>query len=345
MSNYAIELTCEGHEPLMIDTTQSTVVISSDPDADVPTWPELNLPRNWLVLRLSEADYSTQIFSQAADAGESPEPATCPYGEWIELPPCRLRVVRTADAPKAPGTDSAVGDASGTRSTSISRVRGGWSEPEIEIHTSYGVELRCGFPGEGSAVVIGRKRGGTDLAIESDPYVSARHLRLYVLGGQPTVEDLGSRHGTTVNGIRIEQPTSLAHGDEVRFGESTLRYICYQDIIQTPEPEPALPSEASPEVGHPVATDHDAVRAAPGEAGGAEVATEEERAALRPAIPEEVAAPEQPFPREAAKRPPSPKPSFWSMQRGGGILLIVLVLAAVILLGFAVLQPLFSPSQ
>ncbi|UCF32929.1 MAG: FHA domain-containing protein [Phycisphaerales bacterium] len=345
MSNYAIELTCEGHEPLTIDTTQSTVVIGSDPDADVPTWPELNLPRNWLVLRLSEADYSTQIFSQAADAGESPEPATCAYGEWIELPPCRLRVVRTADAQKAPGTDSAVGDASGTRSTSISRVRGGWSEPEIEIHTSYGVELRYGFPGEGSAVVIGRKRRGTDLAVESDPYVSARHLRLSTLGGQPTVEDLGSRHGTTVNGIRIEQPTPLAHGDEVRFGESTLRYICYQDIMQTPEPESAPPPEVLPEIGRPVAADHNAAQAPTGEAGRTEVATEEERPALQPAIPEEVAAHEPHFAEEAAKHPRSAKPSFWSMQRGGGILLIVLVLAAVILLGFAVLQPLFSPSQ
>jgi hypothetical protein len=345
MSNYAVELTCEGHEPLAIDTTQSTVVIGSDPDADVPTWPELNLPRNWLVLRFGEEGYSTQVASEAEDVGQSPEPAARTYGEWIELPPCRLRVIRTAGAPKAPGTDSTVGDASGTRSTSIARARGGWSEPEIEIHTSYGVELRYGFPGEGCVVVIGRKRKGTDLAIESDPYVSARHLRLYTRGGKPTVEDLGSRHGTTLNGIPIEQPTPLAHGDEVRFGESTLRYICYQDIIQTPEPELAPPSEVSPEIGHPAAADNGTVRAPTGEAGDAEVAAEKERGALRPARPDETAAPEPPFAKELAKHPRSPKPSFWSMQRGGGILLIVLVLAAVILLGFAVLQPLFSPSQ
>jgi hypothetical protein len=115
--------------------------------------------------------------------------------------------------------------------------------------------------------------------------------------------------------------------------------------MQTPEPEPAPPPEVSPEMGHPVAAYNDAVQAPTGEAGGAEVATEEERPALQAAIPEEVAAPQQPFTEEAAKHPRSPRPSFWSMQRGGGILLIVLVLAAVILLGFAVLQPLFSPSQ
>jgi hypothetical protein len=66
---------------------------------------------------------------------------------------------------------------------------------------------------------------------------------------------------------------------------------------------------------------------------------------LQPATLDETAAPEPHFAEEAAKHPRSPRPSFWSMQRGGGILLIVLVLAAVILLGFAVLQPLFSPSQ
>jgi pSer/pThr/pTyr-binding forkhead associated (FHA) protein len=45
-----------------------------------------------------------------------------------------------------------------------------------------------------------------------------------VAQGATTVEDLGSKNGTHVNGARIEQPVELKDGDELQVGELTLTY-------------------------------------------------------------------------------------------------------------------------
>jgi hypothetical protein len=50
------------------------------------------------------------------------------------------------------------------------------------------------------------------------PGVSRRHARIFVRGAEAMVEDLGSKNGTYVRGDRIEQPASLADGDELRLG-------------------------------------------------------------------------------------------------------------------------------
>lgn len=36
------------------------------------------------------------------------------------------------------------------------------------------------------------------------------------------VEDLGSKNGTWVNGVRLEAPRALADGDELRVGMGTM---------------------------------------------------------------------------------------------------------------------------
>jgi DNA-binding winged helix-turn-helix (wHTH) protein len=64
--------------------------------------------------------------------------------------------------------------------------------------------------------IIGR---GGDASIHLDsPSVSRHHAKMTVEGERVTVEDLGSRNGTLVNGLRIYAPIELRHGDEVRFG-------------------------------------------------------------------------------------------------------------------------------
>jgi hypothetical protein len=79
------------------------------------------------------------------------------------------------------------------------------------------------FPAEGAELIVGRgRRAGRRLP--EDPWVSSVHLRFYSENGRPMVADLGSRHGTQVNGIRIETPAPLAPGDEVRLGVSLVRY-------------------------------------------------------------------------------------------------------------------------
>jgi S1-C subfamily serine protease len=56
-----------------------------------------------------------------------------------------------------------------------------------------------------------------------DTKVSRRHAYLQEVDGQVEVGDLGSSNGTFVNGRRIEQPVTLAPGDSLRIGGSTLR--------------------------------------------------------------------------------------------------------------------------
>lgn len=50
------------------------------------------------------------------------------------------------------------------------------------------------------------------------PGVSRRHARIVVTAGGATLEDLGSTNGTWVGGSRIDAPTALRDGDEIKLG-------------------------------------------------------------------------------------------------------------------------------
>jgi DNA-binding winged helix-turn-helix (wHTH) protein len=74
---------------------------------------------------------------------------------------------------------------------------------------------------EGSNLV-GRDR---DCAVRvSSASVSRRHARIVVTSGEATVEDLGSKNGTHVNGLRVTQPVALKESDRIRFGSITMAY-------------------------------------------------------------------------------------------------------------------------
>lgn len=69
-------------------------------------------------------------------------------------------------------------------------------------------------------ILIGR---GPDAAIRlDDDYVSTRHARIAASGDQWFVEDLGSTNGTYVGQLRINQPTTLTLGTQVRIGKTVL---------------------------------------------------------------------------------------------------------------------------
>lgn len=77
--------------------------------------------------------------------------------------------------------------------------------------------------------IIGRD---PDAAVWIDSaIVSRRHARLVVQDGRVTVEDLGSRNGTFVNGARLTGASPLVHGDEIRLG--TLRLVVHVSTGQT----------------------------------------------------------------------------------------------------------------
>lgn len=71
-----------------------------------------------------------------------------------------------------------------------------------------------------SGLVIGR---GSDCdVLINDPSISRRHavIQLTSAGGL-TIEDPGSRHGTRVNGVRVNGPTPLRHADRIAVSEHT----------------------------------------------------------------------------------------------------------------------------
>jgi DNA-binding winged helix-turn-helix (wHTH) protein len=52
--------------------------------------------------------------------------------------------------------------------------------------------------------------------------VSRRHARILLGAEGATLEDLGSRNGTYLGGVRIESPAKLSSGDSIRVGGTTL---------------------------------------------------------------------------------------------------------------------------
>ena len=78
------------------------------------------------------------------------------------------------------------------------------------------------FPLEGKAVKIGR---GEDCEVDlHDPTVSKEHAKIDFKDGGYFVEDVGSKHGTFMNGKKVDGKRKLRSGDEVTIGESVLRF-------------------------------------------------------------------------------------------------------------------------
>lgn len=90
----------------------------------------------------------------------------------------------------------------------------------IVIHPSQlaGTVLSVG-PGRWS---LGRGHAA-DLRLD-DPHLSSLHAALSQTDGQTSVEDLGSRNGTLVNGEPVRRSQVLHDGDVVQFGMVRVRY-------------------------------------------------------------------------------------------------------------------------
>ena len=73
---------------------------------------------------------------------------------------------------------------------------------------------------EGDSLIVGRS-SAAELVL-ADRFLSRKHARLFQDNGSWMVEDLGSRNGTLVNGVRIEEPTKLKADDEIRLSGSVI---------------------------------------------------------------------------------------------------------------------------
>ncbi|MGI9557756.1 MAG: FHA domain-containing protein [Solirubrobacterales bacterium] len=88
-------------------------------------------------------------------------------------------------------------------------LRGGALEPGSRIDLFGGV-------------TIGRS-AEADVQIE-DRYSSSIHARVHARSGAYYVEDMGSTNGTYLNGNRLDHEAQLADLDEIRIGDTELRF-------------------------------------------------------------------------------------------------------------------------
>ena len=58
-----------------------------------------------------------------------------------------------------------------------------------------------------------------------DDFSSARHARLFRRGSEWFVEDLDSRNGTFVQGMRIDQPERVSVDTDIKMGRTIVRLV------------------------------------------------------------------------------------------------------------------------
>ena len=71
-----------------------------------------------------------------------------------------------------------------------------------------------------SAILIGRAPSCT--LVLDDDYSSSRHARVFPQDGEWYVEDLGSTNGTFLGKDKVEQPTPVRAGAQIKVGQSIL---------------------------------------------------------------------------------------------------------------------------
>jgi DNA-binding winged helix-turn-helix (wHTH) protein len=99
------------------------------------------------------------------------------------------------------------------------------NEPAVRAQGSALCWLFCGnreFPLADGEHILGREPEAS-ICLDS-PKVSRRHARLVVNGTSATLEDLGSKNGSFVRGVRISGPTRLESGDEACIGPFKLLF-------------------------------------------------------------------------------------------------------------------------
>ena len=78
-------------------------------------------------------------------------------------------------------------------------------------------------------IVIGRGAGAEVRLV--DEGISRLHARVRHDNGRAWLEDMGSRNGTFVNGVRLGAPTELREGDKIQVGSSTVLRFGFQDDL------------------------------------------------------------------------------------------------------------------
>ncbi len=106
-----------------------------------------------------------------------------------------------------------------------------------------------GGPAAGTRFALGPEqtlgRGRAATIVLPDPSASRVHVRLRLLAnGAVQLEDLGSKNGVRVNGVRVDRrPVALRPGDEIVIGETALALEDGPGDAPVTELEPAAPEQ------------------------------------------------------------------------------------------------------
>jgi DNA-binding winged helix-turn-helix (wHTH) protein len=150
--------------------------------------------RLWPGTFVSDASLHNLVAEVRAAIGDSPRAS-----QYIRTVP-RFGYAFKGDVRRAPTANAAESPPSGPRLIS---KRGEWV-------------LREGV------TFVGRDRDCT-VCVDSHT-VSRRHARIVVTAEETTIEDLGSKNGTLVNGDRVTAPVVLKDCDEIQVGSLIVTY-------------------------------------------------------------------------------------------------------------------------
>ncbi len=91
-------------------------------------------------------------------------------------------------------------------------------EARLEIHLLGAAQI---VALDGERLTIGRS--AADIPLQ-DPTVSGLHAVVERVTGGWIIQDLGSRNGTFVNGLRLMGPQAMRSGDDLRLGSSRITF-------------------------------------------------------------------------------------------------------------------------
>jgi Domain of unknown function (DUF4388)/Inner membrane component of T3SS, cytoplasmic domain len=94
-------------------------------------------------------------------------------------------------------------------------------------------------------IVIGRVNDADLLLL--DEKISRKHAKISTHGGRVTIEDLASRNGTFVNGVKIRS-VELKEGDQIVVGSSTMMLASVGEVRPRP-PQPSIAPGAAARTG------------------------------------------------------------------------------------------------
>jgi len=139
------------------------------------------------------------------------------WAVWSEVRrPVNVRAEGTAQPAASP--PPAMPTVEGRRAVKPARGRGGTParlvvlEPKERRGTAFAIGERIG---------IGRETDNT-VVISDDAFISSHHAAVSTHDGGIVVEDLDSRNGTYLNGIRLAQRQPVSTGDRIQVGYTVL---------------------------------------------------------------------------------------------------------------------------